>query len=142
MAEAFLRKDGSDRFDVHSAGLEPTEIHPFTHRVMAEVGSPLAGHDAKSVRGFLGKLAVHHLIIVCERTERDCPKLFLGALRRHFWPFVDPAAIQGDPDIQLRAFREARDGIERRVLEWLRDPDAAADEVPEAARFDGGVKQP
>lgn len=107
MAEAFLRRHGGDSFDVHSAGLEPTEIHPFTRRVMVEVGLPLAGHHAKSVRGFLGKLAVHHLIIVCERTERECPKLFLGALRRHFWPFVDPAAIEGDPDIQLY------DGVKR-----------------------------
>ncbi len=142
MAEAFLRKHGGSRFVVHSAGLEPTEIHPFTHRVMAEVGLPLAGHHAKSVREFLGRLAVHHLIIVCERTERECPKLFLGAVRRHFWPFVDPAAIEEGPASQLGAFREVRDGIERRVLEWLRDPDAAAGEVPGAGQVDGPVKRP
>jgi arsenate reductase len=122
MAEAFLRKHAGDRFIVHSAGLNPAEIHPLTHRVMAERGLPLEGHRAKSVRDFLGKLAVHHLIIVCERTERECPKLFLGALRRHFWPFPDPVSVEGEPEWRLGAFRKVRDDIERRVLEWLRDP--------------------
>ena len=123
MAEAFLRKHGGDRFTVQSAGLHATEIHPLTHQVMAEVGLPLEGQHAKLVRDFLGKLAVHHLIIVCERTESECPKLFLGALRRHFWPFPDPASVEGDPGRQLAAFREVRDDIHRRVLEWLREED-------------------
>lgn len=142
MAEAFLRKHGGSRFTVNSAGLHPTEIHPLTHHVMDEVGLSLEGQQAKPVRGFLGKLAVHHLIIVCERTERECPKLFLGALRRHFWPFPDPAAIEGERERQLRAFREVRDRIEHRVLEWLRDPDAAVDEDLEARRVDSPVKRP
>ena len=125
MAEAFLRKHGGDRFTVYSAGLHPTDIHPFTRLVMAEAGLPLEGHCAKSVGDFLGKLSVHHLVIVCERTERECPKLFLGALRQHFWPFPDPGAVEGPPERQLAAFRQVRDDIERRVIEWLGDPDAA-----------------
>jgi arsenate reductase len=96
---------------------------------MEEAGLPLRGHHAKPVRGFLGKLAVHHLIIVCESTERECPKLFLGALRRHFWPFPDPAAAEGELGKQLEAFRRVRDAIERRVVDWLRDPDAAVDVI-------------
>ena len=39
MAEAFLRAYAGDHFDVHSAGLEPQEIHPLTFRVMREVAS-------------------------------------------------------------------------------------------------------
>jgi arsenate reductase (thioredoxin) len=124
MTEAFLRKHGGDRFTVHSAGLHATEIHPLTRRVMAEVGLPLEGQHAKPVRDFLGKLAVHHLIIVCERTERECPKAFLGAMQRHFWPFPDPATVEGDPEKQLTAFREVRDDIERRVREWIREEES------------------
>ena len=29
MAEAFIRKYGSDRFEAYSAGLDPVEIHPL-----------------------------------------------------------------------------------------------------------------
>lgn len=123
MTEAFLRKHAGERFEIHSAGLEPSEIHPLTYRVMAEVSLPLTGQRSKGVREFLGRIAAHHLIVVCERTERECPKLFLGALRHHFWPFPDPAVIEGTLDEQLAAFRTVRDGIERRILEWLDELD-------------------
>jgi protein-tyrosine-phosphatase len=93
----------------------------WSRQVMAEVGLPLEGQHAKPVRDFLGKPAVHHLIIVCERTKSECPRLFLGALRRRFWPPPDPASVEGDPGKQLAAFREVRDDIHRRVLEWLRE---------------------
>jgi arsenate reductase len=119
MAEAFLRKHGGARLQVYSAGVESSEIHPLTVRVMQEAGLSLAGQRSKSVREYLGKLAVHDLVVVCAETERECPKLFPGVLRRHFWPFPDPAAVQGSPDEKLAAFRDVRDRIERRVLEWL-----------------------
>jgi arsenate reductase len=135
MAEAFLQKHGGDRFSVYSAGLHPTGIHPFTRLVTSEVGLPLDGQHAKPVGEFLGKLNVHHLIIVCERTERECPKLFLGALRRRSWPFLDPATVEGPPERQLAAFREVRDDIERRVLEWPNESDDAARSLP-------GIRRP
>ena len=47
MAEAFLNHFAADRVESLSAGLEPTEVHPLTVRVMAEAGiddtGPLAG---------------------------------------------------------------------------------------------------
>jgi len=119
MAEAFLRKHGGDRFRVHSAGMEATRIHPLAARVMEEVGVSLEGQRSKGVRDYLGKLTVHDLIVVCARTERECPKLFPGALNHHFWPFPDPASVDDSLDVKLSAFREVRDLIERRVIEWL-----------------------
>jgi arsenate reductase len=119
MAEAFLRKHAGDRFEIHSAGLDTAPIHPLAHRVMEEVSVPLEGHRPKSVREFLGKMTVHHLVVVCEQTERECPRLFPGALRRHFWPFPDPAASERPEEEKLAAFRDVRDGIEKRILEWI-----------------------
>ncbi len=44
MAEGFIRRYAGDRFDIHSAGLEPkTEIHPLAKQVMAEIGIDLGG---------------------------------------------------------------------------------------------------
>ena len=130
MAEVFLRKHGADRFEVHSAGMEATKIHPLTLRVMEEIGIPLEGQRSKGAREYLGKLTVHDLIVVCARTERECPKLFPGALNRHFWPFPDPAAVNGPLDEKLAAFRDVRDQIERRVLEWLDEPDTEQQRGP------------
>ena len=123
MAEAFLRKHGGAGFRVYSAGMEPTEIHPLAARVMDESGVPLGGQRSKGVGEYLGKLAVHDLIVVCARTERECPKLFPGALNHHFWPFPDPAAVEGPIEKKLAAFRDVRDRIGRRVLEWLETTD-------------------
>jgi arsenate reductase len=123
MAEAPFRKHCGTRFDVYSAGLEASEIHPLAARVMEEIGLPLTEQRSKDARGYLGRMAVHHLIVVCARTERECPKLFPGALRQYSWPFPDPVAVEGALDARLAAFREVRDGIERRILEWLRDPE-------------------
>ena len=45
MAEAFLRKYAEDRFEAHSAGLEPKGLNPLTIRVMEEVGIVDADFD-------------------------------------------------------------------------------------------------
>lgn len=46
-----------------------------------------------------------------------------GAMRQYSWPFPDPVAAGGALDTKLAAFREVRDGIERRITAWLSDPD-------------------
>jgi arsenate reductase len=91
---------------------------------MAEVDAPLDGPRSKGAREYLGKLSVNHLVIVCARTERECPKLFPGALHRHFWPFPDPAVAEGSLETRLAVFRDVRDQIERRIVAWLQDPEA------------------
>jgi arsenate reductase len=44
MAEAFLNKYGGDQYEVYSTGIEPRDIHPYTERIMEEVGISLRGH--------------------------------------------------------------------------------------------------
>ena len=112
MAEAFLKKYAGDRFEVFSAGYEPKEINPYTRQVMSEVGIDLSGHQAKSVKDFLGRIEVRYLIIVCEKAEKACPKAFPGVLVRMFWPFDDPAAALGTEEDKLQKFRDVRDQIE------------------------------
>ncbi|WP_233498227.1 arsenate reductase ArsC [Meiothermus sp. QL-1] len=55
MAEALLRRIGGDRFDVYSAGLHPSEIHPLTRRVLAEVGLDMERQHAKSLMTYWGE---------------------------------------------------------------------------------------
>jgi len=121
MAEAFLRKYAGDQFNVHSAGLEPTEIHPMTRQVMQEVGLDLEGQSAKGVDTYLGKLLVSHLIIVCETANARCPYTWPGIHERLFWPFDDPDAVQGSQQEKLEKFRQVRDQIEERIKSWLKD---------------------
>jgi arsenate reductase len=125
MAEAFLREYAGDRFEALSAGLEPTEVHPLAVRVMREVGIDIAGSPSKSVLEYLGRRTVHVAVFLCPAAEEACPTNWPWALGRLSWPFNDPAATGGTEEERLRAFREVRDKIERRIRDWLGDGGAA-----------------
>lgn len=120
MAEALLRHHAGDRFEVHSAGIDPQGINPLTIRVMEEIGIPLSGHRSKSIDEFLGKISIRHAIIVCESAERSCPRLYPFAVNRLSWHFPDPAAATGSVEERLASFRSIRDQIDRRIQDWLR----------------------
>lgn len=119
MAEALLRKYGDDRFEVHSAGLNPTGINPLTIQVMNEVGIDMDGYRSKSVNEYLGKLAANYVIFVCEQAEKSCPRVWPFSLRSLCWPFDDPAACEGNEETKLQRFRDVRDQIENRIKGWL-----------------------
>lgn len=115
MAEAFLRKYGSDRFEAHSAGLEPTGINPLTIKVMDEVGVDLSTHYSKDVKIYLGKVLFQYLITVCDHAEKNCPTAWPGIAKRLHWSFDDPAAFDGTENEKLEKFRMVRDQIEQKV---------------------------
>ncbi|MCX5653899.1 MAG: arsenate reductase ArsC [Planctomycetota bacterium] len=120
MAEAILRKHAGDRFDVYSAGLEPTQVHPYATKVMAEIGIDMVGQRAKGVGEFLGKMNPAYVIIVCEKARQRCPTAFpaTGATMIA-WPIDDPAEAVGGEEERLSRFRETRDQIDARIRDWL-----------------------
>jgi arsenate reductase len=118
MAEAFLRVYGGDRFEAFSAGLQPTEINPFTYKVMAEVGLDLAGQRSKSVDEYLGKELFQYLITVCDDADKNCPTVWPGVSTRMHWSFEDPAKFEGSEEEKLAKFREVRELIRVRVRDW------------------------
>ena len=119
MAEAFLRKYGENELEVHSAGLEPKGIHPYSERVMEEVGISLSGQYSKHLREYMGKAHFAYVITLCKEAEASCPTTFPGIFQRLHWPFEDPLAFTGLEDEKLAKFREVRDQIERRIKTWL-----------------------
>jgi arsenate reductase len=120
MAEGLLNHYAGDRFVVFSAGLEPGAINPFTIQVMEEIGIDISQHYSKSLNLFLGKVHFGYLITVCDRADQKCP-IFPGMGIRMHWPFEDPAAFQGTEAEKLAKFRQVRDQIEQKVIDWLND---------------------
>lgn len=120
MAEGLLRAMAGHRFEVYSAGLEPKPIAETTRQVMMEIGIDIAGQRPKSVFDFLGREHFGYLITVCDRAEALCP-IFPGVSNRLHWPLKDPAAVLGGEEERLAAFREARDELKSRILQWLQD---------------------
>lgn len=119
MAEGFLRKYRGDRFTVRSGGTDPaSEVHPLAIRVMGEVGIDLRDAKPKNSGDFLGHLPVRHLIIVCDRASATCPRVWPGAVTRHYLPFGDPAHAEGTEEQKLAIFRRVRDEIETAMKAW------------------------
>lgn len=124
MAEALLRKMAGDRFEVHSAGLDPSVIHPMTIQVLQEIGIDASGQYAKPLTTYLGKVHFSYLITVCSKAEQRCP-IFPGIGQRQHWPFDDPAAFEGSEHDKLEFFRQVRDQIEIRIRQWLFEQESA-----------------
>ena len=119
MAEAILRNLAGDRYEVLSAGLEPTVLHPMAIEVMREIGIDISGQRSKSVVEYLAKVAVKIPIIVCRKCEENCPSIWPFASQVLSWPFDDPAEAASSPN-GLQHFRRVRDEIEGTIREWLK----------------------
>ena len=118
MAEAFLRKYAGDQFEVHSAGIDPSVINPFTVKVLEEVGIDTSAQYAKSLDTYLGKMHFSYLITVCSNAEERCP-IFPGMGTRLNWPFEDAAEFIGSNEEKIAKFQEVRDQIEEKIKQWL-----------------------
>lgn len=113
-----MRHFAGNRFEVFSAGLEPTEVHPFSIQVMNEVGIDITKQSAKSLKLYLGKKAFQYVFSVCELTSKECPRLFPGALNFLQWSFEDPDS--GKEENKLFKFRQIRDQIQKKIESWLK----------------------
>ena len=119
MAEAFLRKYAPERFEAHSAGLEPKPLHPLTVKVMEEAGVDMSGQKSKGFETYLGKMLFQYLITVCDEAEKNCPSTWPGVSNRLHWHFEDPAAYVGTEQEKLAKFRQVRDQIDQKVKAWV-----------------------
>ena len=119
MAEAFLHKYAGNRFEAHSAGLEPKPLNPLTVKVMEEVGVDMSGHKSKGFETYLGKMLFQYLITVCDDAEKNCPSAWPGVSNRLHWHFEDPAAFIGTDAEKLAKFRHVRDQIDQKVKAWV-----------------------
>lgn len=113
MAEGLLRAALGERFEIHSAGSKPSRVRPEAIAVMGELGVDISGHRSKHLEEFLGT-EFRYVITVCDHAAETCP-VFPGTAERIHWSFEDPAAVEGDEQTRLAAFRRIRDQIAERV---------------------------
>ena len=129
MAEGLLRHLAGERFEALSAGLEPgNEVHPLAIQVMHEIGIDISSQQPKAVDVFLGKTMIHYLLIVCNKAQSTCPRIWPGLPdeKRYYWPVDDPASISGTTEEQLVVFREVRDELQQKITSWLNEVSLSA----------------
>jgi len=118
MAEGILRNDAGDRFEVFSAGTKPGSVRPEAIEAMREIGIDISTQRSKSIDEFLTQ-EFDYVITVCDNANERCP-IFPGAPNRIHWSVEDPAAVAGDEETQLAAFRAARKELQRRLEEFAK----------------------
>jgi arsenate reductase len=118
MAEGLLRQLAGERYEVLSAGVEPSFVRPAAIEAMREAGIDISGHRSKSVEEFAGE-EFDYVITVCDNANERCP-VFPGKTRRIHWSFDDPAAAGGSEAERLAVYRRVRDEIDGRLRDFVR----------------------
>jgi len=113
MAEGLLRHDAGDRFEVFSAGVDPSHVRPEAIEAMREIGIDISGHRSKSVDEFSDQ-QFDYVITVCDNANQQCP-MFPGKTERIHWSIEDPAAAEGEKQARLEVFRRVRDELRARL---------------------------
>jgi arsenate reductase len=112
MAEGLLRDLADDRVDVHSAGVVSSFVRPPAIAVMNEIGIDISGQYSKSVDEFQD-VPFDYVITVCDNANQHCP-VFPATVKRIHWSIDDPV-VPGPEELQLAAFRRARDELQERL---------------------------
>jgi arsenate reductase len=118
MAEGLLRALASGQWEVQSAGIISSYVHPLAIQVMEEIGIDISHQTSKSMDQFISQ-RFDYVITLCDEAAQSCPT-FLGQGERYHWPFEDPAGAIGTIEKRIAVFRRIRDGIKRKIEEFLK----------------------
>ena len=125
MAEAFLTRYAGEHFEVYSAGYKPQPIHPYTYKVMQEIGIDLSDQQPKDLWELAKTQHFGIIVTVCKKSEADCPTI-PGVATRLYWNIEDPAAYQGPEEAKLAKFREIRNQIREKTIDFLKERNITA----------------
>lgn len=106
MAEGLLRELYGKWYDVHSAGVHPTQVHPEAINAMKEIGIDISTHRSKSIDEFKNT-SFDFVVTVCDHAKQTCP-FFPGKTVIHHG-FHDPASS--------REFQQVRDEIKQWIID-------------------------
>ena len=121
MAEAFLNSLAGDRFEAHSAGLEPGVLNPLAVEVMKEIGIDISRKQTKSAFDLFKKGELFsYVVTVCDAASAEMCPIFPGLVTKTIhWSFEDPSAFTGTHEERLEKTRQVRDAIRSKIEEWL-----------------------
>ena len=113
MAEGIARSLAPEDVRITSAGSQPTTVRPQAVRALDEIGIDITRQSSKGMDQVDGA-PPEVVITLC--AEEACPAWLQPTLRVH-WPLPDPAGAGESPEEEMRAFRDVRDELMRRLRE-------------------------
>lgn len=117
MAEGLGNHLGKGQLHCISAGTKPSKLNPLAIMVMQEIGIDISGQKSKPIEPILLQSS-DWVITLCGDARDTCPVLPLYVKNKH-WDLPDPAGATGDLEQQLTIFRQVRDEIKTRILNFL-----------------------
>jgi arsenate reductase len=112
IAEAFFRKFASSKFNVLSAGTQPSsQLNPLVVEVMKEVGIDITNQSPKILSNNMIKSSFKTINMGC-MDKKSCPSLFENNVLD--WNISDPK------EKTIEQVRQIRDQIEREVLQLIK----------------------
>ena len=117
MAEGLLRNFYVDKYEVFSAGVNPTDVNKNAVEAMNEMGIDISHQTSKHVDIFINQ-TFDIIITVCDNAKESCP-LFPGKAEKLHWSFFDPAEVNGSHDEIICAFRKVRDEIKEKIQNYF-----------------------
>ena len=136
MAEGLLRHIYGDKFEVYSAGTNPTNINPLAIKALAELGIDASKQYSKGLDEF-SETEIDLAIAVCQSSAKTICTLCSSPLSMNrpliinaklhktknyiVHGFEDPSEAQGTEEEKLAAFRKVRDQIRAWITESFSD---------------------
>ena len=137
MAEGLLRYLYGEKYEVFSAGSNPTKVNPFAIKVMAEIGIDISKQTSKSIEEFRNK-EIDLVVSVCRSSAKlmcslcsspivmGRPEIISTAIpgAKHYLHhgFNDPSELDGSDEEKTMAFRRIRDDIKQWIIDNFADP--------------------
>lgn len=130
LAEALVNRWGAGRFRGYSAGSHPKgAVHPVALELLQQMEFPTVDLRSKSWDEFAGPDAprLDFIFTVCDNAAGELCPAWLGHPLTAHWGISDPAAVEGSDTDKRRAFREAFEGLEKRIKAFVDLPLASLD---------------
>lgn len=122
MAEAFLNDMAGDKFEAHSAGIEPGDLNPLVVNSMQEIGIDISHKSTQSVFDVYKRGEMfEYVVAVCEKEAAERCPVFPGAAKIIQWSFANPSKFQGTKEEKLKKISKVRDEIKEKVSKFIRN---------------------
>lgn len=122
MAEAFLNHFAGDRFEAHSAGIEPGVLNPLVVESLKEIGIDISHKGTQDVFDVYKKGDMFaYVITVCDKEAAERCPIFPGVTKRIQWSFADPSKLQGTKEDKLKEIAVIRNEIKNNVVKFINE---------------------
>lgn len=114
-AEYLLRRVGQGRFEVYSAGSNPTgTVNPYAVRVLRDLYHIDASDARSKPWDVYEDIEFDFVITVCDNARESCP-VWPGQPIVAHWGVPDPALATGTDEEIVRQFKQSAMHLQRRI---------------------------